>query len=167
MPVRPHALIRSRLSRGPQPFLTTLGAILQDGSCSRADVVAKRYATCCCRSAPMYVEPLYERSTSPTDAEQCLAFGAGTLPLLIGASRRSEVDACLALSTAPLRYRGITGRWPAMYRVSRQTRRAHQGRHETWRGDATKSALFSAAVILHAQFIPTRKARQEQERRTE
>ena len=34
------------------------------------------------------------------------------LLLLVGASRRSTVGACLAVSSAPLLYRGITGRWP-------------------------------------------------------
>ena len=34
--------------------------------------------------------------------------------LLIGASRRSGVGACLAISSAPLLYRGMTGRWPAI-----------------------------------------------------
>jgi uncharacterized membrane protein len=62
----------------------------------------------------MNAETLYNRSSSLTDAEHWLAFGAGTLLLLVGASRRSAVGACLAVSSAPLLYRGITGRWPTI-----------------------------------------------------
>ena len=57
---------------------------------------------------------LYDRSTSLADAENWLALGTGTLLLLVGASRRSAVGACLAVSSAPLLYRGITGHWPAV-----------------------------------------------------
>ena len=60
----------------------------------------------------MDTEGLYDRSTSLADAEDWLALGAGALLLLVGASRRSAVGACLAVSSAPLLYRGITGRWP-------------------------------------------------------
>jgi uncharacterized membrane protein len=60
----------------------------------------------------MDAEGLYDRSTSLADAENWLALGASTLLLLVGASRRSAVGACLAVSSAPLLYRGITGRWP-------------------------------------------------------
>lgn len=52
------------------------------------------------------------RSTSLADAEDWLALGAGAALLLAGVSRRSAAGACLALSSAPLLYRGITGRWP-------------------------------------------------------
>jgi uncharacterized membrane protein len=55
---------------------------------------------------------VFERSTSVADVESSLALGAGAFLLLIGASRRSAVGACLAISSAPLLYRGITGRWP-------------------------------------------------------
>jgi uncharacterized membrane protein len=55
---------------------------------------------------------VYDRPASLADAENWLAFGAGALLLLVGASRRSAVGACLAVSSAPLLYRGITGRWP-------------------------------------------------------
>jgi uncharacterized membrane protein len=60
----------------------------------------------------MNAEALNDRSTSLADAENWLALGAGALLLLVGASRRSAVGACLAVSSAPLLYRGITGRWP-------------------------------------------------------
>ena len=60
----------------------------------------------------MDVEALYDRSPSLGDAEHWLALGAGALLLIVAASRRSTVGACLAVSSAPLLYRGITGRWP-------------------------------------------------------
>ncbi len=52
------------------------------------------------------------RSPSVADAEQWLALGTGTVLLLMGASRRSAMGACLALASAPLLYRAMTGRWP-------------------------------------------------------
>jgi uncharacterized membrane protein len=55
---------------------------------------------------------VYDRPTSLADAENWLALGTGAVLLLVGASRRSAVGACLAVSSAPLLYRGITGRWP-------------------------------------------------------
>jgi uncharacterized membrane protein len=60
----------------------------------------------------MDADALYDRSPSLVDAENWLALGAGAVLLLIGASRRSTVGACLAVASAPLLYRGITGRWP-------------------------------------------------------
>lgn len=68
----------------------------------------------------MDVEAPYDRSPSLVDAENWLALGAGALLLLIGASRRSTVGACLAASSAPLLYRGITGRWPDVLNGSAQ-----------------------------------------------
>jgi nitrite reductase/ring-hydroxylating ferredoxin subunit len=41
-------------------------------------------------------------------------WGTGALLLLVGASRRSAVGACLAVSSVPLLHRGITGRWPTV-----------------------------------------------------
>src|SRR4030081_3184098 len=61
---------------------------------------------------PMKTGAVYGRPTSLADAENWLALGTGALLLLVGASRRSAVGACLAVSSAPLLYRGITGRWP-------------------------------------------------------
>jgi uncharacterized membrane protein len=52
------------------------------------------------------------RSSSLGETENWLALGAGALLLLVGASRRSAIGACVAASSAPLLYRGITGRWP-------------------------------------------------------
>jgi uncharacterized membrane protein len=60
----------------------------------------------------MNAETLYEPTPSVADAENWLALGTGALLLIAGASRRSVVGACLAVSSAPLLYRGITGRWP-------------------------------------------------------
>lgn len=54
------------------------------------------------------------RSTSVADAEDWLALGAGAVLLLFGVSRRAAVATCLAASSAPLLYRGITGRWPTV-----------------------------------------------------
>jgi uncharacterized membrane protein len=55
---------------------------------------------------------LRERPVSLSDAENWLALGAGAALLLAGAFRRSAVGACLAASSTPLLYRGLTGRWP-------------------------------------------------------
>jgi uncharacterized membrane protein len=41
-----------------------------------------------------------------------LALGTGALLLVVGATRRSMLGACLAASSAPLLYRGINGSWP-------------------------------------------------------
>jgi uncharacterized membrane protein len=65
-------------------------------------------------AVPMDAERLSGRSPSLTDAKKWLALGAGAFLLLVGASRRSTVGAWLALSSTPLLYRGITGRWPAV-----------------------------------------------------
>ena len=56
----------------------------------------------------------YDGTSSLRDAETCLALGSGALLLLVGASRRSMAGALLAMSSAPLLYRGITGHWPAL-----------------------------------------------------
>jgi uncharacterized membrane protein len=76
----------------------------------------------------MDAKVLYDRSPSLADAEKWLALGAGAVLLLVGASRRSAVGACLAVSSAPLLYRGITGRWPDVLNGSAQP-------------DSTKGAL--------------------------
>jgi uncharacterized membrane protein len=60
----------------------------------------------------MCAEALNEPSPSVADAENWLALGTGAFLLIAGASRRSVVGACFAVSSAPLLYRGITGRWP-------------------------------------------------------
>jgi len=60
----------------------------------------------------MNANALYEPSPSVADAKNWLALGTGALLLIVGASRRSLIGACLAASSAPLLYRGVTGRWP-------------------------------------------------------
>jgi uncharacterized membrane protein len=62
----------------------------------------------------MDAETLYDRSLSLVDAENWLALAASTTLLLVGASRRSTAGACLVVASAPLLYRGITGRWPGL-----------------------------------------------------
>lgn len=66
---------------------------------------------------------------SLNDSESLLALGAGVALLLGGASRRSLAGACVALSSAPLLYRGVTGRWPALLdgRANGDTRAALGG----------------------------------------
>jgi uncharacterized membrane protein len=76
----------------------------------------------------MNSDPLFNRSASLSDAENWLALASGVLLLLVGASRRSALGAFVAASSAPLLYRGITGRWPAI--ADSDTRR-----------DNTKTAL--------------------------
>ena len=61
----------------------------------------------------MHAQTMYDRS-SIADAEKWLALGAGAFLLVAGVSRRSPVGACIAASSAPLLYRGITGRWPQL-----------------------------------------------------
>jgi uncharacterized membrane protein len=63
---------------------------------------------------PMNAEAVYQTSPSVSDAEHWLALSVGAVLLIVGASRRSPGGACLAASAAPLLYRGITGRWPAV-----------------------------------------------------
>jgi uncharacterized membrane protein len=48
--------------------------------------------------------------------------------LLVGVSRRSALGACVAASSAPLLYRGVTGRWPSMLQAG-------------WSSSDTKTAL--------------------------
>jgi uncharacterized membrane protein len=60
----------------------------------------------------MNANALDEQPISLGDAENWLALGAGALLLVVGASRRSAIGTCLAMSSAPLLYRGFTGHWP-------------------------------------------------------
>ena len=71
---------------------------------------------------------LHDRSISVGDAERWFALGAGTLLIVLGASRRSLPGTFLAASSAPLLYRGVTGRWPP-------------GLAERFNGHDTKTAL--------------------------
>ncbi len=63
-------------------------------------------------NSAMNAEARYERSPSVSEPEHWRALGTGALLLIVGASRRSVMGACLAASSVPLLYRGITGRWP-------------------------------------------------------
>lgn len=54
-----------------------------------------------------------DHGTSLSDVERWLALGGGALLLFAGASRRSTAGKVMALSSAPLLYRGIMGKWPA------------------------------------------------------
>jgi hypothetical protein len=56
----------------------------------------------------METEAQYDRSPSIGDVEDWLALGAGTFLLVAGVFRRSAIGACLAVSSTPLLYRGIT-----------------------------------------------------------
>lgn len=69
------------------------------------------YVTCSPRRR-MNAEAPYDQSPSLRDAEAWLALATGALLLGAGVSRRSVIGTCVAVSSAPLLYRGITGRWP-------------------------------------------------------
>ena len=62
----------------------------------------------------MATDALHGRSLSLHDAENWLALSTGALLLLVGASRRSVGGALVAISPAPLLYRGVTGHWPVL-----------------------------------------------------
>jgi len=62
----------------------------------------------------MHVQRFPERSASFDAAENWLALGTGAVLLLMAASRRSAIGGWLAVSAAPLLYRGLTGEWPAI-----------------------------------------------------
>jgi uncharacterized membrane protein len=100
----------------------------------------------------MNAESPYEHAASLADGEAWLAFATGALLLLVGASHRSVVGACLAVSSAPLLYRGITGRCP----------NALNGHGQP---DSTRAALGSErgahvreSVRLERAMAPARKA---------
>jgi uncharacterized membrane protein len=98
---------------------------------------------------PMDAEALDDRSPSLADAEKWLALGAGALLLLVGASRRSTAGACLAISSAPLLYRGITGRWPEIFDGSEldSTRHALGGDHGIHVRESTRVEVPLAEVF--------------------
>lgn len=75
----------------------------------------------------MNSDTAYQPSPTLSDAESWLALGAGALLLLAGASRRSAVGGCLVVSSAPLLYRAITGRWPLFDGADDDTRTALSG----------------------------------------
>jgi uncharacterized membrane protein len=80
----------------------------------------------------MNANPLSGRATPLGAVENGLALGGGALLLLVGASRRSMGGALVAAASAPLLYRGITGRWPAFtngFAQSDNTKNALAGTH--------------------------------------
>jgi hypothetical protein len=64
-------------------------------------------------STYMDADRLYRGPTSLNDCGQLARAGQRRPVVLVDASRRSAVGALLAVSSAPLLYRGITGHWPA------------------------------------------------------
>lgn len=63
-----------------------------------------------------------------SEAEDLLALGGGAALLLAGAWRRNLPGTLLALASAPLLFRGVTGRWPAGVTFREQdTRQALSG----------------------------------------
>src|SRR5262249_655549 len=70
----------------------------------------------------------WEQRASVADVGNWLAFGTGALLLAVGVSRRSVLGGVLAVSSTPLLYRGLTGRWPAAL-------------NDQLDGDDTRSAL--------------------------
>jgi uncharacterized membrane protein len=82
---------------------------------------------------PMDAAALDDRFTLG-DAENWLALGTGAVLLIVGASRRSAIGACIAVSSAPLLYRGVTGRWPSVLNGNVQP-------------DSTKTALGGARGV--------------------
>jgi len=61
------------------------------------------------------------------DAERWLALGSGALLLLTAGSRTSRARGWYALASAPLLYRGLTGRWPLHVHNGSDTRSALGG----------------------------------------
>ena len=70
---------------------------------------------------------IHSSQLSLRETEDWLALGAGCALLLVGTSRRSTMGACLAMSSVPLLYRGVTGRWPGMDQDANGTTRSALG----------------------------------------
>lgn len=62
----------------------------------------------------MTTDAVDDRTLLLADVENWLALGTGTVLLIAGAARRSTIGACVAVSAAPLLYRGLTGHWPGV-----------------------------------------------------
>jgi len=71
----------------------------------------------------MHTNAIDRRRLSLADVEKWAALSGGALLLFAGARRRSPM---LALTAAPLLYRGVTGHWPALNGAD-DTRRALSG----------------------------------------
>ncbi|HXT68128.1 MAG TPA: SRPBCC family protein [Vicinamibacterales bacterium] len=68
----------------------------------------------------MHTLTLHDRKISLANVKTWMALGTGALLLLAASRRRSATGACLALSSIPLFYRGVTGRWPGGLTGSRE-----------------------------------------------
>jgi hypothetical protein len=68
------------------------------------------------------VDALHDCSPSLVETEHCPALGVGAVLLLVGASRRSVLGTCLGVASAPLLYRGLTGRSPDVLNGSQPDR---------------------------------------------
>ena len=94
---------RSQAGRVPPSLSTDCSCPSRSAACSELFLCIERtrphrwYARCSCHQDPMNAEALFERSPSVGDAEIVLTLGAGAFLLLVGASRRSPVGACLAI----------------------------------------------------------------------
>ena len=66
----------------------------------------------------MDTDETFERRTSVGDLQNWLAIGAATSLLVAGMRRRSAIGTVAALSSVPLLYRGIAGRWPQVFNGS-------------------------------------------------
>jgi uncharacterized membrane protein len=72
-----------------------------------------------------------ELGHSLSEVQNWAALGGGVLLLLLGTRRRSPLGVGLAMGSAPLFYRGLTGSWPALiapHMASNDTRVALAGR---------------------------------------
>jgi hypothetical protein len=96
----------------------------------------------------MDAEALYHSSPTVTDAENWLALGAGGLLLLAG---RSIAGACLALSSAPLLYRGITGHWPAFLNGVQYLQSPAKGLWTSPDGRTEQDDVVMVEIVSHQQ----------------
>ena len=69
----------------------------------------------------------YQSDVSVGQLESWAALSSGALLLLFGATRRNRVGLYLAIASAPLLYRGLTGEWPVESSPSPDTRVALAG----------------------------------------
>ena len=61
----------------------------------------------------MPTEFLETSQPSTAELERWITIGSGALLLLYGVTKRTPAATCLAMASAPLLYRGLTGQWPA------------------------------------------------------
>jgi uncharacterized membrane protein len=63
--------------------------------------------------APCVQNFLENSQPSTAELERWITIGSGALLLLYGVTKRTPAATCLAVASAPLLYRGLTGQWPA------------------------------------------------------